>query len=74
MTYNLDKDVCIRRLFFAKTTSQKMLKLNYEVLLIDCTYKTNVHKTPLCLITGVMPLNTTYYVAFVFLSAETVDD
>ncbi len=74
MTYKLDKDLRIRRLFFAKTTSQKLLKLNYKVLLMDCIYKTNVYKMPLCIITRVTPLNTTYYVPFVFLSAETVDD
>ncbi len=73
MTYKLDKDLCNQRLFFAKTTSQKVLKFNYEVLLMDCIYKTNVYKMPLCIITGVTPLNTTYYVAFAVLSAETVD-
>ena len=41
---------------------------------MDYIYKTNVYKMPLCIITGVTPLNTTYYVAFAFLSAETVDD
>ena len=74
MTYKLDKDLCIRRLFFAKTTSQELLKLNYEVLLMNFTYKTNMYKMPLCIITGVTPLNITYYVAFAFLSAEAMDD
>ncbi len=74
MTYKLDKDLFIRRLFFAKTTSQKVLKLNYEVLLMDYIYKTNLYKMPLCIITGVTPLNTNYYIAFDFLSAKTVDD
>ncbi len=41
---------------------------------MDCTYKTNVYKMPLYIITGVTSLNTTYYVVFSFLSAETVDD
>lgn len=41
---------------------------------MDCIYKTTVYKIPLCIITGVTPLNTTYYVAFAFISAETVDD
>ncbi len=74
MTYNLDKNLCIQQLFFAKTTSQKMLKFDYKVLLIDCTYKTNVYKMLLYIIIGVMPLNTTYYIIFAFLSSETVDD
>ncbi len=33
-----------------------------------------MYKIFLCIITGFMPLNTTYYVLFAFLSAETVDD
>ncbi len=41
---------------------------------MDFTCKTNVYKMPSCIITGVKPLNTTYYVAFAVLSAETVDD
>ena len=41
---------------------------------MDCIYKTNVHKIPICIIAEITPLNTTYYVAFVFPSAETVDD
>ncbi len=61
-----DLDFRIRRLFFAETSLHKVLKLNYEVLLIDCTYKTNVYRMPLCIITGVTPLNTTYYVGFAF--------
>ena len=39
---------------------------------MDFTYKTNLYKMILCIITGVTPLNTTYYVTFVFLSAKTV--
>ncbi len=74
MTYKLDKNLRIRRLFIAKTTSEKVLKLNYKVFLMDCTYNINVYKMPLCIITGVTPLNTTYYVAFAFLSAKTGDD
>lgn len=64
----------IWRLFFAKTSLHKVLKLNYKVLLIDCTYKTNVYQILLCIITGVTLLNTTYYVGFAFLTMETVKD
>lgn len=74
MTYKLDKNLRIQRLFFAKTTSQKVLKLNYEVLLMDCTYITNVYMMPLCIITVFTPLNTLYYIVFAFLSSKIVDD
>lgn len=74
MTYKLDKDLYIWQLFFAKTTFQKVLKLNYKILLMDCTYKINIYKIPLCIITGFTFLNITYYIAFTFLLAETVND
>ncbi len=74
MEYCTDLDFQIRRLFFTKISSHKVLKLNYEVLLIDSIYKTNVYRMPLYIITGVTPLNTTYYVGFAFLSMETVED
>ncbi len=63
-----------KRLFFAKKSSRFILKFNWEVLLIDCTYKTNQYKMPLCIISGVTGLNTSFYIGFVFLSSETVAD
>ena len=43
-----------------------MLKFNYKVLFIDCIYKTDVYKILLCIIIGIMPLNTIYYIIFIF--------
>ena len=74
MRYTADAHARIRRLFFAKTISQKVLRLNYEVMLMDCTYKTNTYCMPLCIISGVIALNTTFYIAFCFLSEETTED
>jgi transposase-like protein len=50
-----------------------MTSLNWEVLIIDCTYKTNKYGMPLCIIFGVTALNTTFYVAFAFISSEHSD-
>ncbi len=44
-----DED-CIEQLFCVKVSSLKILKYNYEVLLIDATYKTNNYKEPLIVI------------------------
>ena len=74
MIYKLDKNLCIWQLFFTKTTFHKVLKLNYEVLLMDYIYKTNVYKMLLCIITRVTLLNTNYYIAFTFSLAEMVGD
>ena len=41
---------------------------------MDCTYKTNAYRMPLCIINGVTALNTTFYIGFAFLSHETVED
>ena len=66
-----DDEDCIEQLFFAKVSSQKILKYNHEVLLIDAIYKTNKYKMPLIIISGVTSLNTSYYVVFAFVSKET---
>lgn len=70
MRYTTDAQGRITNLFIAKTSSQKVLKQNYEVLLMDCTYKTNVYCMLLCIISGVTALNTTFYIAFCFLFSE----
>lgn len=41
---------------------------------MDCTYKTNKFKMPLCIITGITSLNTTFYVGFCFMFQEFADD
>ena len=66
-----DDKNCIKQLFFAKMSSQKILKYNYKVLLINIIYKTNKYKLLLIIISGVTLLNTSYYIAFVFIFKET---
>ena len=64
----------IQRLFFAGRLSERILKVSWEVLLLDCTYKTNHYRMPLCVISGVTGLNTSFYIGFAFLSSETYND
>lgn len=64
----------IDKLFFAKTSAQKILKFNYEVLVMNCIYKTNVYRMPLCIINEVTVMNTTFYAGFCFLSKEGYED
>ena len=64
----------ITRLFFSKISSQHILKINHEVLLMNCTYKTNKYRLSLLVICGVTTINTTFYVIFCFLSSEYIDD
>ena len=74
--YELQKDDLdhITHLFFVKGTSKKMLKWNHEVLVIDCTYKTNRYRMPLLVISGQTALTTNFYVAFCFTAKETHSD
>ena len=64
----------LEHMFFARKSSQELLKINYEVLILDATYKTNRYKLPLLVITGVTALNTSFYAAFAFMSSESTED
>ena len=64
----------IQQLFFARRLSERILKFSWEVLLLDCTYKTNHYRMPLFVISGVTGLNTSFYISFAFLSSETYND
>lgn len=70
MKHTVDTQEKISRLFFVKTSRQKILKFNYEVLLIDCIYKINTYKMSLCVINEVTAINTTFYAGFYFLINE----
>ncbi len=61
-------------LFFTSKCMQKLLRLNMEILIINCTYKTNRYKMPLLIIIGVIALNITFYVAFCFMKGESYSD
>jgi hypothetical protein len=40
----------ITHLFFVKKTSQEMLKINYEILVMNCIYKINKYRMSLLII------------------------
>ena len=54
-------------------SSQKILKYNYEILLIDATYKTNKYKMPLIVISEAISLDTSNYIPFEFVFKETFE-
>lgn len=64
-----DKDY-IKQIFFTKVFSQKILKYNYKVLLINTIYKTNKYKMYLIIISKITLLNISYYIAFAFIFKE----
>ena len=68
--YKTDEIGQVTYLFFAHPKSVKMLNCFPEVILLDCTYKTNCFKLPLLNIVGTTCLNTTFFIAFCFLHSE----
>lgn len=68
--YKTDSINRITHLFFAHPKSVEMLNLYPDLVLLDCTYKTNRFKLPLLNIVGSTCLNTTFYIAFYFFKYE----
>ena len=64
----------MRDLFWAHPTSIQLLNVFCNVLIMDCTYKTNRFRLPLLEIVGVTSTNLTFSVAFVYLEAERVEN
>ena len=61
-------------LFFTPKVMQNLLCLNLEILIMNCTYKTNKYKMSLLIIIGVIAINTTFYVAFCSMRGENYID
>ena len=57
-------------LFFCRKSSQKILKFNHEVLILDAIYKMNKYKFSLFVIIEVTVLNSSFYVNFVFIKSK----
>lgn len=60
----------IERVFWTYSWSIEMWKQNLELLSMDNTYRVNRFNMPLCQITGVTSLQTTYPVAWCLMSGE----
>ncbi len=64
----------ITHLFFIKESCQFILKINHEVLVLDCTYKINRYKMSLLIISDQTKLHINFYVAFCFMSRKKMSD
>jgi hypothetical protein len=64
----------ITHLFFAGDKSIALAKLNPEVLLLDCTYKTNDLGLLLLVVVGITGKYTSFYTAFFFFKSEKEED
>ncbi|EGU84478.1 hypothetical protein FOXB_05007, partial [Fusarium oxysporum f. sp. conglutinans Fo5176] len=66
----LDDKGVVTAVIFAHPDSLSYVKSYPEVLIMDCTYKTNKYKMPLLDIVGIDACQKTFCVAFAFLSGE----
>ena len=64
----------LRRLFFVNNDVKEILCKNSEVLVMDCTYKTNRYGMPLMVIMGHTAIGTSFYIGFAFLEKEEQED
>ncbi|KAK9166761.1 hypothetical protein Scep_001952 [Stephania cephalantha] len=58
-------------LFWSHPDSIKLLRCFSSVILMDCTYKTNMYRMPLLEIVGITSTHLTFSVGFAFISSET---
>ncbi len=75
-TYAFQKDRLnqVTHLFFAKKSSQSILKINYEVFIMNCIYKINRYKMSLMIIFDQTVLHKTFYVVFCFMTKKKQND
>jgi len=66
----VDNENQITHLMLVHQKSVEIIRQNYDILLLDCTYKTNRYRMPLLNLIGVTSLHTTINLGFVFMHRE----
>jgi hypothetical protein len=69
-----DSENRIQCLFFAHKRQIQQLRANPDILMIDCTYKTNRYRLPLLQIIGYSNLGSWFSAGFCFIASETEQD
>ena len=70
LMHTKDAQNYVQSLFFVNKQSQKLLKSNEKVLIMNCIYQINYFKLLLLDILECTALNTTYYVEFCFMTKK----
>jgi hypothetical protein len=71
--FHVYEDGNLARLLVFERGSVEILRSNFEVLLVDSTYKTNRFNMPLFNIVGVTAISTSFFVGFCFLDTEDIE-
>jgi hypothetical protein len=74
MRLSLNHERRVTALFFAHQNQINLMRAYPDVLLLDCTYRTNRYKMPLLHILGVSSTQKQFSAGFCFLSGEEHDD
>ena len=72
--FKLGENGNLSHAFFCHPDAAKLALQFQSVLVLDCTYKTNRYKMPLLHFVGCTAFNTTFTIAYAFLSKEEVAD
>lgn len=72
--FQTDSDGRVKAVLFAHPDSIAYLEAYPDVLILDCTYKTNKYRMPLLDIIGVDACQRSFCIAFAFLSGESEED
>ena len=60
----------VKRLFFVNKHIKKVLCKNFEVLVMDCTYKINKYGMSMLVVMNHISLSTSFYIGFAFIEKE----
>lgn len=60
----------VKRLFFVNKHIKKVLCKNSEILVMDCTYKTNRYGMPMLVVMSHTSLGTSFYIGFAFIEKK----
>lgn len=73
-SHRTDGEGRLTALFFAHSAQVKLIRAYPDVLLMDCTYRTNRYKMPLFHLVGVGPMKKQFSAAFAFMKTESEID
>src|ERR1051326_3709408 len=68
--FKLDSQNRLQNLFFAHQKSIEIYRANFDVLIMDCTYRTNRYNLPLLHIIGSTNMSTYFTIGFCFIRVE----
>ena len=64
----------LRRLFFVNNDVKKILRKNFEILVMNCIYKINKYDMSLMIIMSHTAIDTSFYIGFAFLEKKKQKD